>query len=149
MTALAIGSPVSGVASFGAVAAGTARAARRVAVLCIIMAILGLADLVMTVTYMKTTGMFEVNPIARYMVDVGQSRQLILFKLFTIALSSGGLFLVRRHRLAEVAAWSGTALLVALTAHWIHYNQHAPEMTAEWVAIAMGPTPPGFVSLGE
>ncbi len=94
----------------------------RVTLLAVAMTLMGLADLQLTLTYMRSIGMIELNPIAREMVEIGGSRQLIVFKLFTIAASAGLLYLVRRHRLAEACAWASCAALLALTMHWVRYN---------------------------
>jgi len=95
---------------------------RRVTLLVFAMALMGLADLGLTLTYMSTVGMLEANPIARAMIDVGGPRQLVMFKLFTIALSGGILYLLRRHRAAEVCAWLSCAGLLLLCVHWTSYN---------------------------
>ncbi|MEC9374505.1 MAG: hypothetical protein VYC34_11710 [Planctomycetota bacterium] len=97
---------------------------RRVILLVLAMVLMGLADLSLTLTYMKSVGMFEVNPIARFMIAIGGEGQLIRYKLFTIVLSGGLLYLLRRHRCAELCAWLGCAAMLALTVHWTRYNSH-------------------------
>ena len=104
----------------------------RVTLLALAMILMGLADLQLTLTYMRSIGMIELNPIAREMIEIGGARQLIVFKLFTIAASAGLLYLVRRHRLAETCAWASCAALLALTMHWVRYNEAitTPEQAA-------------------
>ncbi|TVQ32307.1 MAG: hypothetical protein EA376_06580 [Phycisphaeraceae bacterium] len=96
--------------------------ARRVTLLVLAMAMMGLTDLGLTLTYMSSVGMLEANPIARAMIEVGGARQLVIYKLFTIALSGGILYILRRHRAAEVCAWLSCAGLLLLSAHWANYN---------------------------
>jgi len=98
---------------------------RRVALLAIAMILMGLADLQLTLTYMGSAGMLELNPLARAMIDLGGAPQLIRFKLLTIAVSAGLLYLLRRHSIAERCAWLSCAALLGLTAHWVRYNAHA------------------------
>ncbi len=116
---------------------------RRVALLALAMILMGLADLQLTLTYMRSAGMLELNPLARAMVDLGGAPQLIRFKLFSIAASAGLLYLMRRHSLAERCAWVSCAALLLLTAHWVHYNNNATAIGVasadladhRWVAI--------------
>lgn len=109
---------------------------RRVALLAFAMVLMGLADLQLTLTYMRSIGMIELNPLARAMVDLGGAPQLIRFKLFSIALSAGLLFLLRRHSLAERCAWVSCAALLALSIHWTRYNEHAASASAAGAVIA-------------
>lgn len=113
--------------AFGARGSGE----RRVGLLVIVIAIMGLADLALTLTYMKSTGMYELNPVARAMVAVGGEPQLIRFKLLTIALGAGMLYLLRRHRVVEPTAWGCAAVMCLLSAHWFAYNRHV-ENPAVW-----------------
>lgn len=96
---------------------------RRVTLAVIAAAVLGLVDLAFTLTFMRSIGMFEANPVARAMIDLGGASQLINFKLFTIVLSGGVLYLLRRHPSAELCAWICLAGLVALSIHWTIYTQ--------------------------
>jgi len=103
---------------------------RRVTTLLLLTVLLGLFDLSHTLSYMRGPGMMELNPIARIMIDLGGARQLVLFKLFTIATSCGILYLLRRHRQAEICAWISLAALAFLAAHWLNYNGHVIEVAA-------------------
>ena len=95
---------------------------RRVVLLVVAMVLMGLADLQLTLTYMRSVGMIELNPLARAMIDLRGEPQLIRFKLLSIALSAGLLFLLRRHSIAERCAWLSCAALLFLTFHWVRYN---------------------------
>jgi len=118
----------------------------RVTLLTAAMVLMGLADLQLTLTYMRSVGMVELNPIAREMIELGGSRQLVVFKLFTIAASAGLLYLIRTHRLAERCAWISCALLLVLTAHWVRYNEQVttPEYAAATLAQLPGAVPAGL-----
>ena len=85
--------------------------ARRVTLLVIITAVLGLLDLAFTLTYASSMGMIELNPVARMLVGLGGAGELVRFKLFTIALSGGTLYLIRRRKGAELCAWLSLAVL--------------------------------------
>jgi hypothetical protein len=98
--------------------------ARRVVAILLGVVSLGLIDLWHTLTYMRTVGMVELNPLARAMIDLGGERQLVLFKLFSIAVSCGVLYLIRRHRSAERCAWLSLLVMGALTIYWLTYNDH-------------------------
>lgn len=122
------------------------RRARRVTLLVLGMTCLSLADLALTLTHMRSFGMFEVNPVARAMLAIGGVEQLVRYKLFTIALSGGILYLLRRDRRAEMCAWLCCAMLVGLSLHWGRYsnnaleiawtlNQDASQVDARWVRI--------------
>lgn len=107
---------------------------RRVTLLALAMTLMGLADLQLTLTYMRSVGMIELNPLARAMISLGGAQQLVLFKLFTILLSAGILYLIRWHRTAEVCAWVSCAALLALTLHWARYTEHPPAAPGSTVA---------------
>jgi len=111
----------------------------RVTLLAAAMLLMGLADLQLTLTYMRSVGLIELNPIAREMVEIGGARQLVMYKLLSIAMSAGVLYLLRRHALAERCAWASCALLLALTMHWVRYNDAAIENPAAAVAQLAAP----------
>jgi len=109
---------------------------RRVALLVVAMVLMGLADLQLTLTYMRSVGMIELNPLARAMVDLGGAPQLIRFKLLSIALSAGLLYLMRRHSIAERCAWLSCAALLFLTFHWVRYNDRPVTPDSSVAALA-------------
>lgn len=95
---------------------------RRIVLLILALVLMSVADLMCTVSYLTSVGMVEMNPIARHMIEVGGVRQLVLFKVFTIALSCGCIYLIRSKRRAEVGAWVCVGLLLSLMLHWLEYN---------------------------
>lgn len=113
--------------------------ARRVTLLVIVTAVLGLLDLAFTLTYASSIGMIELNPLARMLIGYGGASELIRFKLFTIALSGGTLYLIRHRKGAELCAWLSLAVLVGLSFHWVRYTHVAeaigPAQLAEVMAM--------------
>lgn len=113
--------------------------ARRVTLLVIVTAVLGLLDLAFTLTYASSIGMIELNPLARMLIGLGGAGELIRFKLFTIALSGGTLYLIRHRKGAELCAWLSLAVLVGLSFHWVRYTHLAetigPIQLAEVMAL--------------
>lgn len=105
---------------YGLTAAGSAE--RRVAALALAITLMGLADLALTLTYMRTTGMYELNPVARMMVATGGTPQLIVFKLLTLSCSAGLLYLLRRRPVAEPTAWCCALVMGLLSVHWMLYT---------------------------
>lgn len=107
---------------------------RRVTILVLATATLGILDLVFTLTYMQSVGMIELNPLARFMIGVGGAGQLIRFKLLTIAMSSGLLYLLRRRPGAEWCAWFSLIALVALSLHWAQYTRMSEDLAPNFFA---------------
>lgn len=95
---------------------------QRVTALVLMAVVLSLFDLAQTITYMRGVGMLELNPLARVMVELGGARQLVMFKMFTVAVGCGVLYLLRRHALAERCAWVCVVVLVCLALWWMRYN---------------------------
>lgn len=122
----------------------------RVVVLLIVAIILmGLADLALTLTYMRGVGMIEANPIARYMLTIGHERQLILYKLSSLSLCCGTLYLIRRHRKAEICAWLCTAIMVLLSIHWTRYNLAMESMRHEMTEVALQGSTEPWITLAD
>lgn len=116
---------------------GEAARERRVCLLLLATLLMSMTDLLLTLTYMKSVGMMEANPIARAMIAIGGVGQLVRFKLFTIALSCGILYILRRHKAAERCAWICCVAMVALSLHWVRYND---------AVLAHGPPDPALLN---
>lgn len=140
--------PAAAAALGGAAAAKPGRP-RVVVLLIIAIVLMGLADLGLTLTYMRGVGMIEANPIARYMLSIGHERQLILYKLSSLALCCGTLFLIRRHRKAERCAWLCTAIMVGLSIHWTRYNAAMQSMHREMTEVALAGSSEPWITLAE
>ena len=89
------------------------RVCRLVAGVCVV----GVFDLALTIHFMTTTGMHEVNPVARS-IALTSPGLLVLFKAALTALSAGILMRVRDRASAEVGAWLAAAVMLALSAQW-------------------------------
>lgn len=103
---------------------------RRVALLVIAVLLMGFTDLLCTLTHMRGAGMVEANPLARWFAQIGGERELVLYKLWTMALSGGLVYLLRRRWQAEVAGWVMVGVMLGLTAHWKRYNADAAVVAA-------------------
>ena len=117
----------------------------RIWVALAVAATFALADLWLTVYFMSTTGMSEVNPVARMLADLGPGA-LVSFKLLSL-LVNGSILLACRKRLSgELGAWASVLVMVMLTAHWHNYMNKTHEMTS--MDPAMLASDPSFVKLG-
>jgi hypothetical protein len=103
---------------------------RRLGVLIPAIIIMGLADLLCTLSYMTTVGMIELNPLARLIAQEGGAPNLAAFKVCTIAACCGILFRLRRTRQAEIAAWLCVLVMAVLMIHWMRYAQYGPQIAA-------------------
>ncbi len=106
-----------------------AAVSRRIVLLIAAIVLMGLADLACTLAYMQTVGLPEANPIARWLARFGDTRAIIGFKLLTMLLSCLCLYVGRRERRMEVAAWACTLILLCLSVHWISFNRAITEHT--------------------
>lgn len=122
---------------------------RRLALLMLAIVLMSVVDLLCTIIYMRTSGMVEMNPLARLMIAVGDLQQLVFFKLGTMVVCCGSLYLARRHARAEGAAWICTSVLLLLTVHWINYNQHVSGFTNDLAVLALseGECEPRWIKL--
>jgi len=120
--------------------------AQRVLLLLVATALMGLADLAMTLTYVTSVGMVERNPIARLVMDLGHPHFLIAWKLSTMLFGLGVLWYARRTRPAEVAAWLCFLAMTALSVHWLGFTGAVASMTQDYGGFAMAQDP-GWVSM--
>ena len=123
-----------------------APAARPARISCMLVAIIAmsLADLYMTLAHLLHFGMIEANPLARRIMETGSPAELITWKLTTVLIAIGILFVFRYRRTAEVGALAGFLVMAWLTAHWFNYNGEVSMLTADMHAIA---GEHGFVSM--
>ena len=132
-----LGPPAEGLAGhlFRAVGARSFR----VFVLLSIALVLGLADLTLTLTYLTNVGMFEGNPMARWIIAIGSPVVVVLFKMATIFISSSILYWQRRNWRGELGAWLIVLVLGYLTLHWFNYIAFSSDMTEAIVVMAADP----------
>ncbi len=110
--------------------------ARRINLALLSVVLMGLADLAYTLTYMRSSGMVEANPIARKMVEIGSTQQLVMYKLLTLAICCGAIYFCRRTKQAEFGAWICCLVMLVLTVHWVNYNEAVEDMTNEFALMA-------------
>lgn len=109
--------------------------ALRVALLVVATALMGLGDLYLTLNFVMTTGMVELNPIARAVIELGCPNFVVAWKVVLILISSGILWATRRHRFAEAGAWVCFLVLVALTFHWVSFVAGISSMGDDYYAL--------------
>jgi hypothetical protein len=95
---------------------------RRVNLLIVGIVLLSLGDLLITITYLQSTGMLEANPIAGYIIRVtGSVSILAAYKALTVGICVGLLYRLRRLVEGEVAAWCAVSILALMSFQWYHY----------------------------
>ena len=84
---------------------------------------LSLGDLVVTLVHLKSTCMFEANPIAAWLISrTGSVAVLAAYKLLTVSICAGLLYPLRRHAEGEAGAWCAVMILALTCLHWYHYS---------------------------
>ena len=125
----------------------------RVIVLIALITVMSVVDLYLTILYITHTGMNEVNPLARAMMEYQSPAILGVWKLATVTLGVGILAFIRHKRSAEFGAWAGCMILVMLMAHWVAYIEEHSRISdgpmqvnalgdPNWVYFETGPLRP-------
>jgi Domain of unknown function (DUF5658) len=106
---------------------------RRMRVILLLVACLAMsaADLAMTLTHAQTIGFAEANPLAREIMQMGSSLFITAWKLASVTISVGLLYLTRHTRSGELGAWLSLAILVWLMGRWSVYNQQVREFSCD------------------
>jgi hypothetical protein len=95
---------------------------RRVILLIVGIVLLSLGDLLITITYLQSTGMLEANPIAGYIIRLtGSVSALTMYKALTVGICVALLYRLRRLVEGEVAAWCAVSILAFMSLQWYHY----------------------------
>lgn len=102
--------------------------------------VLGLADLTMTLTYLMNVGMFEGNPLARWVIAMGSPALVACFKLLTMVVSSSILFWQRGRWQAEAGAILALIVLGRLTFQWFGYIDMSSDMTHAITIVSADPS---------
>lgn len=110
----------------------------RVWLLTFTIALLSLTDLFITLTYLRSIGMPEGNPIARMIMSYNSPALLITWKLATIAVTSMIFILGRHRRIAEIGCWLCVCVLGWLTFRWIDYTHEVTKATPLIHVLAAG-----------
>jgi len=97
---------------------------RRVVLLSVGVVILSLADLLVTLLHLKSSGMMEANPIAAWIIGhTGSVSLLAAFKAATVGVCVVLLYRLRRHVEGEVAAWCAVMILAVVSFNWYRYTR--------------------------
>ncbi len=89
---------------------------------CIVLLVMmSLLDLTMTLLAHQAHAMLEVNPIGNRILSSVPT--LIGFKLGLTAFAATILYVARRQKIGQLAAWWGCLILCLLTARWVMFNQ--------------------------
>lgn len=112
-------------------------ARRRLALLICAIILMGITDLLCTLSYLTSVGLIEANPIARWVINNLGMAGLITFKAATMLFTCGALYIIRRHRAAERCAWICAVVLLLLMLHWVRFNQAIPTMSQEMILLAL------------
>lgn len=124
--------------------------ARRVNLFLLAIVFLSLADLVMTLDHMVGPGMYESNPLARYILQFGTPATLAMFKCMTLLLGTWLLWRTRRSVASEIGAILCMVVLTWLMFRWNNYSAEMAALTPHlaeiqvynsdsWVAITSDP----------
>lgn len=104
---------------------------KRVAILLAAITLLSLGDLYMTLTYAMSVGMYESNPLARFIMSFGSPALVASWKLGSMLLACTIFYWARRSRYAELGVWGCTLLLAWLTCHWGAYMEQVDAFTQD------------------
>ncbi len=116
----------------------------RVGMLIVACTLMGLTDLACTLAYVGGVGMFEQNPLARYIIERGGAPWLIVFKLCTMLVMGGCVYLSRRHRMGEQCAWLSCLMLTTLTLHWVRFNEEIVQPDSVEALMNLAATPEAY-----
>ena len=106
---------------------------RRVLALGLAIALMSGVDLYLTLLYVTSMGMNEMNPLARAMMSYQSPTVLALWKFATVALCLGILIYIRTKRSAEIGAWVGFLILGWLMSHWVYFIHETHNLNLEVV----------------
>lgn len=121
----------------------------RVTLLLGAVALVSIVDLMLTLKLVTSVGMIEANPIARMVMQTGDTTYLTIFKMTLTAISLGAIFWCRRHKLGEIAAWICFCVMLALSLQWAFFlTKVQNEYTADWNYLQQSGHP-AFVMMTE
>ncbi|GEM_PF-885050 len=101
----------------------------RIILLTLAIAVMSLADLQITLTFLRSSGMGEANPIARYVMEHGSVGLLVVWKCASISFACLVFLIHRNRRSSEIACWTCCTVLVWLLLRWISYSDEAWRLT--------------------
>lgn len=96
---------------------------RRVVTLLIAIVAMSIGDLLMTLTFARSIGMVELNPLARFLMQAPSPAYIIVYKLSSVLIASAILFMARKTRVGELGSWLAFFGLLWLTIRWLEYSE--------------------------
>ena len=114
------------------VAIGDPSRSRRIACLLLAVWVLCMADLSFTLWAHWFTPFYELNPLARRLLELNWITPLIAFKLCLTSAGTGIFWLCRKRRTAELATWLVAVAYVMLACKWSNYTQAAMSEVAQF-----------------
>jgi hypothetical protein len=109
----------------------------RVGLLLLAITIMAGADLALTLNYITSIGMVELNPVARAVMSLGSTTAVVIWKVALTAFTVGVLFGLRRRAIAEVATWACATVMVLLSMHWLNFINEVQTMGSEYLVLAL------------
>lgn len=118
-------------------------AGRPIRVMALLVAIIAisLADLHMTVLFLKNGGMSELNPLARWVISLNCEWLLGAWKVLLVSLCCTILYCTRHARAAELGAWVCAIIMVWLAVRWGDYAEQAGLLGATTHTVAQTNSP--------
>lgn len=110
--------------------------AQRVGVLLAGTTLMCLADLYMTLLFVKNVGMIENNPLARLVMSHNSTALVVVWKVALTLFGVGVLFYFRRIRPAEIATWVVFVAMTCLMIHWTGFATGAAEEASDYHMLA-------------
>ena len=96
--------------------------ARRVAESIAILWLLCLSDLIFTLWAHRFTPFYELNPIARAMLQLEWVAGLVLFKMGATGMACAIFWRLRQHRQVEATLWVMVSLYIVVLLRWSNYT---------------------------
>ena len=121
----------------------------RVVVLIIAIIALSLGDLSMTLTYLRSVGMGEGNPLARLVIEYNSPALLVAWKCASVLLACIIFGLYRKRAFTEVACWCCVAVLAWLTIRWWNYASEATDLAQHIHVLATASDRADWVQLSQ
>jgi hypothetical protein len=109
----------------------------RVGLLLLAITIMAAADLALTLNYITSIGMVELNPVARAVMSLGSTGAVVIWKVALTAFTVGVLFVLRKRGIAEVATWACATVMVLLSMHWLNFINEVQTMGSEYLVLAL------------
>ncbi len=113
----------------------------RVTALIVAIAAISLADLEMTILFLKNGGMSELNPLARWVISLNCAWLLGAWKVTLAGLCCTILFFTRKTRAAEIGAWVCALVMVWLACRWGAYADEAGSLGEAFHNLAQSGSP--------